>query len=189
MTIIEGDYPTRSAGRTRTRDASSQEPAPRLDPAQKNSAAPAADTLESAGAKIRAQLVGMQRAVSRQQRLLGGLIGLRELMQAEPGAAADRLESHIAGVTYRGEPVLEPLRGELKKIAAAGDVRALEAQIAAAEQEIARLSVSLGKYEIAEQNARSLAARESLTEIARGLRREGGLPQRLSREQVLKLLG
>jgi hypothetical protein len=106
----------------------------------------------------------------------------------QSGTSDSRLDSYIASVIYQGEQLLEPAREELKNIAASSDLQALDEKIRRVEWKIANLSAALGKYEIADQNARSLPARESLAEIARDLREEGGLPQRLSREHVLKLL-
>ena len=190
MTVIHGDYPSRKPGETRSRDTRNQEVPPKREAREKASAAPLPDgALDSTGGKIRERLVAVQRAISRQQRLIGGLVGLRDMLQSGTSVPAGQVDTYIAAVVYQGERVLEPLRQVLQGIAGRGDLPSLEKQIHTSEQDLARLSVSLGKYEIADQNARSLAAWESLSAIAQGLRKEGGLPQRLSREHVLKLLG
>jgi hypothetical protein len=187
MTVIHGDYPARKTPQGRGGSVNDQESAPRRSGADKELPAPPMDENPAgAAAKIRARLIELQSSVSRSQRLLGGLYGLRDLLQSEPAASGGQLKAQISAVAAAGAP--EALRQQLQVLAERGDLQSLNGWIRSTEQEITRLSASLGKTEIADQNARSLAARESLTEIARGLREKQVLPQRLSREQVLKLL-
>jgi hypothetical protein len=190
MNIIQGDYPARKAPQGRSRSVNGQEPSVRRDGTEKDSAAASGgETPSVTAAKIRARLVELQRSVSRHQRLLGGLYGLRDLLQAEPHASSEQLDNRIASVVAAGKTLPETIQKELLTLESGMNRQTLDKVIGFTEQAIVYLSTSLGKTEIADQNARSLAARDSLAEVARGLRAEGSLPQRLSREQVLKLLG
>jgi len=189
MTIIHGDYPARKTPQGRNRSVDGQEPPVRREGAEKDSAAaPGGETPAVTAARIRARLVELQRSVSRHQRLLGGLYGLRDLLQAEPPASSEQLDARIGSVVAAGKALPDTIQKELLTLKSGMNRQTLDKVIGSTERAIVYLSASLGKIEIADQNARSLAARDSLSEVARGLREKGSFPQRLSREQVLKLL-
>lgn len=135
--------------------------------------------------ELRKQLLVVQRALGRYQRILGGFEGFKVLLDTEAKRATD----YIHHVQYRGEAVLKPYGDRLEAILQTGDRTGLQQLIDATKTEIRGLAVELSRLETAEQNSRSLASGNIVPAgILAGIRSEGSRLLTLEGRNVLDLL-
>jgi ribosomal protein S30 len=148
--------------------------------------------------QLRNRILTLQREVTRAQRVLGGLEGLgsvlTEVQTAGTPAAGTpiepKLEEYLARVTYRGEPVLAPLRERLAQILRSGDGAALQGLVDDSRQRLGFLAQELSRYETERQNTRAIAVSgDPLRALKREIQKEGSRLLDLQPENVLRLLG
>ncbi len=136
--------------------------------------------------EIRKQLLVVQRSLGRYQSLLGGLEGVKILLQTDARTAND----YIPHVVYRGEAVLERYSDRLNRILQDKDLDSLQQLIRDTKTEIHGLAAQLSRLETAEQNNRSLAlGKAALSDVLEGIRSQGNQLLNLEGKNVLDLLG
>ena len=141
---------------------------------------------------LRSRLMLLQHDVARAQRALGGLEGIGEILRRPDSQASleQTVRDYLPGITYRGEPVLRALEGDLARIARERDYRGLETLVEESRDRLGQLAQELSRYETAQQNSRALAAgRDPLESLKQGIQESGGALLELRRENVLRLLG
>jgi len=155
----------------------------RMGPRGRPVSQPAAE--EQPVPEIRKQLLVVQRSLGRYQSMLGGLEGVKILLQTGARTAND----YIPHVVYRGEAVLERYSDQLNRILQDKDIDYLQQLIRDAKTEIHGLAVQLSRLETAEQNSRSLAlGKAALSDVLGGIRSQGDQLLNLEGKNVLDLL-
>lgn len=148
-------------------------------------------SFSSETAQIMKQMILIQRSISKTQRILGGLEGFRHFLDSDKSLSVleKELSNYISKITYDREIVLDPFRKQMLKILTKKDIASLDQLTGEAQRKIEELTGELGRYEIAEQNTRSLITqKDPLREILEGIKKEQDIPIHLKRENVLDLL-
>ena len=146
--------------------------------------------------QLRNQIIRLQRSISKTQRILGGLEGFRNFLDSgDKSLSPAGLPGYINRVTYKNEAVLSPYKENLQNILVGRDSAALNELIGEVHASLEKLAGELSRFEIAEQNARSLTSSvtgqlEALAprKIIEGIKKDGELLFRLKSENVLSLL-
>jgi hypothetical protein len=142
---------------------------------------------------LRNRILTLQREVARAQHVLAGLEGLGSVLTEvqTAGTPVDRkLAEYLARVTYRGEPVLAPLREPLAQILRSGDAAALQGLVDESRSRLGFLAQELSRYETERQNTRAIAVSgDPLQALKRQIQKEGSRLLDLEPENVLRLLG
>ncbi len=148
--------------------------------------------------QLRNQIIALQRSISKTQRILGGLEGFRNYLDSgEEALSPAGLSGYIDRITYQSEAVLLPYKEELENIFSRKDFASLDKLIGKIHISLEKLASELSRFEIAEQNARSLSIfitgqfdTLNSNKIIQGIKKDGEFPLwvRLKRENILNLL-